>query len=186
MLNLIKKYLKSQKKFILKKMNTTLLDEIQTQTSEYAFSQKKKEVDTLLDISDNFNLKVFEGLGKRKTSVAKVFLTQGSGIVLINKEKKSFEEFFSGVLNEREYIQNPFIAVNLVNEYDLVIHVKGGGISSQIEAIRLAISKAICQIQQEYRPILKQNLYLRRDSRIKERRKYGLKKARKASQYSKR
>ena len=104
----------------------------------------------------------------------------------LNKEKKSFEEFFSGVLNEREAIQKPFLVVNLLNEYDLIIYVKGGGISSQIEAIRLAISKAICKINQEYRPILKQNLYLRRDARIKERRKYGLKKARKASQYSKR
>jgi small subunit ribosomal protein S9 len=64
--------------------------------------------------------------------------------------------------------------------------VKGGGITGQLEAIQLAISKAICQINADYRAILNQSLFLRRDSRIKERRKYGLKKARKASQYSKR
>lgn len=130
--------------------------------------------------------KIFSGLGKRKTSVAKVFLVEGSGTIEINKEKKTFEDFFSGIFEENEIIQKPFLVVNLLNEYDVTIYVKGGGVTSQLEAIRLAISKAICTIKSEYRPILKQNLYLRRDSRIKERRKYGLKKARKASQYSKR
>jgi small subunit ribosomal protein S9 len=126
----------------------------------------------------------YAGLGKRKTSVAKIFLKEGSGIFTINK--KSFEDFFSGVLNEREIIKRPFILVNLVDKYDVNIQVKGGGLTGQLEAIRLAISKAICTIDKNYRPILKQSLFLRRDSRIKERRKYGLKKARKASQYSKR
>lgn len=126
----------------------------------------------------------YAGIGKRKTSVAKIFLTEGSGKICINK--KSFEDFFSGVMEERESIKKPFAAVNLLNQYDLTVEVKGGGITSQMDAIRLALAKAICTIRDEYRPILKQNLYLRRDSRIKERRKYGLKKARKASQYSKR
>jgi len=74
----------------------------------------------------------------------------------------------------------------LNNKFDIDIKVKGGGVSSQMDAIKLAISKAICTIDNEYRKILNQSLLLRRDSRIKERRKYGLKKARKASQYSKR
>lgn len=126
----------------------------------------------------------YTGLGKRKTSVAKVFLKEGTGTIQINN--KTFEAFFSGLPEERELINNPFILVNLTNKYDLDIKVKGGGISSQMDAIRLAISKAICTIDSEYRQILNQNLLLRRDSRIKERRKYGLKKARKASQYSKR
>jgi len=126
----------------------------------------------------------YSGLGKRKTSVAKVFLTEGSGIIYVNK--KPFDDFFSGVKEERESIKNPFAAVNLVNQYDLSVQVKGGGITSQMDAIRLAISKAICTINEEYRQPLKRSLFLRRDSRIKERRKYGLKKARKASQYSKR
>jgi small subunit ribosomal protein S9 len=126
----------------------------------------------------------YEGLGKRKTSVAKVFLKEGTGVLTVNN--KSFEQFFASVLEEAELLKNPFVLVNLTNKYDIHIEVKGGGISSQIDAIRLAIAKAICLINTEYRQILNQQLLLRRDSRIKERRKYGLKKARKASQYSKR
>jgi len=130
------------------------------------------------------NQQVYTGLGKRKTSVAKVFLKEGQGNIQVNNKK--FEDFFSGLPEEKEMINNPFILVNLTNKYDLEIKVKGGGISSQMDAIRLAIAKAICTINPENRVILNQNLLLRRDSRIKERRKYGLKKARKASQYSKR
>ena len=126
----------------------------------------------------------YTGLGKRKTSVAKVFLKEGTGKIIVNSKK--FEDFFSGLPEELQLINNPFILLNLTNKYDLDVKVKGGGISSQMDAIRLAIAKALCTINLEFRPILNQNLLLRRDSRIKERRKYGLKKARKASQYSKR
>ena len=127
---------------------------------------------------------LYTGIGKRKTSVAKVFLKEGSGIIKVNN--KSFEDFFAGVGEERELLKNPFILVNVSNKYDLDVKVNGGGISSQMDAIRLAIAKALCTINNEYRQIFNENLLLRRDSRIKERRKYGLKKARKASQYSKR
>ena len=126
----------------------------------------------------------YTGIGKRKTSVAKVFLKDGSGVIKVNN--KLFEDFFSGVGEERELLKNPFVLVNLSNKYDLDIKVKGGGISSQMDAIRLAIAKALCTVNNEYRLVFNENLLLRRDSRIKERRKYGLKKARKASQYSKR
>lgn len=132
----------------------------------------------------NNNEILYSGLGKRKTSVAKVFLQSGSGLITVNN--KSFEDFFSGVAEDRELLKNPLILVNSKTTYDIYIKVHGGGISSQLDAIRLAISKAICSISSENRQILNQNLLLRRDSRIKERRKYGLKKARKASQYSKR
>ncbi len=132
----------------------------------------------------NNNLTFFEGLGKRKTSVAKVFLKPGVGTIKVNN--KSFEDFFASAAEERELLKNPLILVNLNNKFDIDIKVKGGGVSSQMDAIKLAISKAICTIDIEYRKILNQSLLLRRDSRIKERRKYGLKKARKASQYSKR
>jgi small subunit ribosomal protein S9 len=141
--------------------------------------EKEKEKSSSLPLHMQYN-----GLGKRKTSVAKVFLKEGSGIFTVNK--KSFEDFFSGVINERESVKNPFLLVNLTNQYDVEIHVKGGGLTGQLDAIRLAITKAICTINKDYRQTLKQALLLRRDSRIKERRKYGLKKARKASQYSKR
>jgi small subunit ribosomal protein S9 len=132
----------------------------------------------------NNNEVLYTGIGKRKTSVAKVFLQNGSGVIKVNN--KSFENFFLGIGEERELVKNPLILVNLNNIYDIEIKVHGGGISSQLDAIRLAISKAICNISAENRQILNQNLLLRRDSRIKERRKYGLKKARKASQFSKR
>ena len=117
---------------------------------------------------------LYTGIGKRKTSVAKVFLKEGSGIIKVNN--KSFEDFFSGVGEERELLKNPFVLVNVSNKYDLDVKVNGGGISSQMDAIRLAIAKALCTINNEYRQIFNENLLLRRDSRIKERRKYGLKK----------
>jgi small subunit ribosomal protein S9 len=132
----------------------------------------------------NNNEIIYTGIGKRKTSVAKVFLQNGSGIITVNN--KSFEDFFLGLGEEREIVKNPLVLVNLNNIYDIDIKVHGGGITSQLDATRLAIAKAICNINNENRQILNQNLLLRRDSRIKERRKYGLKKARKASQYSKR
>jgi small subunit ribosomal protein S9 len=126
----------------------------------------------------------YTGVGKRKTSIAKIFLKEGSGIISINN--KPFEESFLNLKEERELIKQPLILANLGNNYDISIKVKGGGIMAQINAIKLALSKAICTINLEYRTVLNEHLLLRRDSRIKERRKYGLKKARKASQYSKR
>jgi small subunit ribosomal protein S9 len=126
----------------------------------------------------------YSGIGKRKTSVAKIFLKEGLGKITVNG--KSFEESFVTMKEERELIKNPLILVNLNNTYDIDIKVKGGGMNSQLDAVKLAMAKAICTINSEYRPILNQELLLRRDSRIKERRKYGLKKARKAPQYSKR
>jgi len=132
----------------------------------------------------NKNDLVYSGIGKRKTYVAKIFLKEGSGIILINN--KPFEKSFLSLKEDRELLKTPLILVNLNTFYDIDIKVKGGGINSQLEAVKLGISKAICTINNEYRSILNQQLLLRRDSRIKERRKYGLKKARKASQYSKR
>jgi small subunit ribosomal protein S9 len=126
----------------------------------------------------------YQASGKRKTSIAKVLLEKGSGVISINK--KSFDTFFSGLLDERDKIKIPFILANINNEYDIYANVSGGGISSQLDAICLAVSKALCLIKKEYRSLLNKNFMLRRDARIKERRKYGLKKARKASQYSKR
>ncbi len=127
---------------------------------------------------------LYTGIGKRKTSVAKVFLTEGDGKFTINN--KNLDDFFKGVAEERELLKNPFVLVNLTTKYDVTVKVHGGGISSQLEAVQLAIVKAICAVDIEYRSVFNKHMMLRRDSRIKERRKYGLKKARKASQYSKR
>jgi small subunit ribosomal protein S9 len=127
---------------------------------------------------------LFSGVGKRKTSVAKIFLKKGNGVITVNN--KPFENSFLTLKEDRELIKNPLILVNLNNQYDIDIKVRGGGMIAQIDAIKLAVAKAICTISEEYRPLLNQQLFLRRDSRIKERRKYGLRKARKAPQYSKR
>jgi len=126
----------------------------------------------------------YTGLGKRKCAVAKIFLTEGSGTITVNG--KSFDKFFSGASIESEMIKNPLILLNLTDKYDINVRISGGGVTAQLEAIKLGIAKAMCQIDNNYREILNQHFLLTRDSRIKERRKYGLKKARKASQYSKR
>lgn len=126
----------------------------------------------------------YTGLGKRKTAIAKVFLQEGNGQISINE--LPFDLAFPSLKQEKEIIKNPLTLLNLTNNYNIDIKVKGGGISAQLEAIQLAISKALCSVENSYRPQLHQELFLRRDSRIKERRKYGLKKARKAPQYSKR
>lgn len=126
----------------------------------------------------------FQGLGKRKTSVAKAFLKKGSGKITVNK--LSFEKFFAGVTEEKELLKGPLLELKVENDYDIDLFLKGGGVNSQIEAARLGIAKSLCEISPEFRQILSQKGFLNRDSRIKERRKYGLKKARKAPQYSKR
>lgn len=126
----------------------------------------------------------YKAIGKRKTSIAKVYLETGSGKIVVNG--KSLKDYFLSQCGEEEKIKTPLILLNLVKAYDLKIFVNGGGISAQIDAIRLGISKALSEIKQEYRSVLKRNFLLNRDARIKERRKYGLRKARKAPQYSKR
>lgn len=130
------------------------------------------------------NTDILKAVGKRKTAVAKAFLKKGSGRILINN--KNFEIFFSNFYEEKNKTIVPFIISNFNNAYDATIYVKGGGIHSQLEAIQLAIAKAISSIDVALKSTLKKNALLKRDARIKERRKYGLKKARKAPQYSKR
>lgn len=130
------------------------------------------------------NKDILKAVGKRKTAVAKAFLKRGSGRILINN--KNFDTFFSNFYEEKNKIIVPLIITNFNNTYDATIYVKGGGIRSQLGAIQLAIAKAISSINVELKTTLKRNTLLKRDARIKERRKYGLKKARKAPQYSKR
>lgn len=126
----------------------------------------------------------FSGLGKRKTSVAKAFLKSGEGTIKINETP--FEKFFFNIKSEQNKIKSSILLAKLNGLLDVTVFVKGGGISSQLEAITLAISKALCIQNVAYRSRFKKHLFLRSDSRVKESRKYGLKKARKASQYSKR
>jgi small subunit ribosomal protein S9 len=122
-------------------------------------------------------------IGRRKTSVARIYLTSGKGIIEINR--RSLEDYFpSEVL--RRVVQQPLHQVAATEQYSIRVNVQGGGLKGQAEAIRLAIARALCRDNMEYRPSLKQAGYLTRDSRIVERKKYGRKKARKSFQFSKR
>jgi small subunit ribosomal protein S9 len=124
------------------------------------------------------------GIGKRKTSTAKVLLIEGTGTLKVNNI--SFDNYFSSKIYQKTYIFESIFLLKLKNKFDFLISVKGGGKSSQLDAIKLAISKALCNKSNEYhKKIAKANL-LSTDARVKERRKYGLKKARKAAQYHKR
>ncbi len=125
----------------------------------------------------------FYGTGKRKTAMAKVRLLPGGGTLTINNTP--YEELFNR-LAHRQTIMEPFLATDTVGRYDAVIKVIGGGISGQCDAIAHGISRALLKSDEKLRPALRQNGLLTRDSRIKERKKPGLKRARKAPQYTKR
>lgn len=124
------------------------------------------------------------GLGKRKESIARVFLIPGEGKLIINKTSGAkYLQYNESYLNT---VWQPLEKLNLEKQYDVVALVKGGGLTGQAQAIRLGVARLLCKIDNENRKILKPFGFLTRDSRIKERKKYGLKKARKAPQYSKR
>ena len=126
---------------------------------------------------------VFYGTGRRKSSVARVRLVEGNGKITING--KDVDEFF-GLETLKVIVRQPFSVTNTSSKYDVICTVKGGGFTGQAGAIRHGIARALNEANQEYRPALKSNGFLTRDPRMKERKKYGLKKARKAPQFSKR
>ncbi len=126
---------------------------------------------------------VFQGTGRRKESIARVRLMAGKGEIVVNG-KKLDEYFGSDIL--KVIVNQPFAVTNTVGKYDVVVKVVGGGLTGQAGAIRHGISRALNEANDEFRPILKANGFLTRDPRMKERKKYGLKKARKAPQFSKR
>lgn len=126
---------------------------------------------------------VYCGTGRRKSSIARVRLTEGSGKITINK--KDIEEF-TDLETLKVIIRQPLTVTNTLTKYDVICTVKGGGFTGQAGAIRHGIARALNEANAEYRPILKSNGFLTRDPRMKERKKYGLKKARKAPQFSKR
>jgi small subunit ribosomal protein S9 len=129
------------------------------------------------------NKSVIHANGARKTSVARIYMKKGSGKIIIN-EKKAEEYFPKGFVLYKLY--QPIEITNNKGNFDIKINVYGGGFNSQVEAIRLAISRALLQANGEFRPTLKSAGFLTRDPRMKERKKYGLKKARRAPQFSKR
>ena len=123
------------------------------------------------------------GTCRRKSSIARVRLVEGTGKITINK--KDIEEFFD-LETLKVIVRQPLTVTNTLSKYDVICSVNGGGVSGQAGAIRHGIARALNEANSEYRPILKTNGFLTRDSRMKERKKYGLKKARKAPQFSKR
>jgi len=125
----------------------------------------------------------YYGTGKRKSSTARVFLTTGAGKILVNK--RDLSEFFANE-TQRTIIRQPLTLTDNVGKFDIRATVDGGGTSGQAGAIRLGIAKALLEFNSELRPKLKRAGLLTRDSRIKERKKYGQKGARKRFQFSKR
>ena len=126
---------------------------------------------------------VFQGTGRRKESIARVRLTAGKGEIVVNG-KKLDEYFGSEIL--KVIVNQPFAVTNTVGKYDVTVKVIGGGLTGQAGAVRHGIARALLDVNSEFRPALKSAGLLTRDPRSKERKKYGLKKARKAPQFSKR
>ena len=126
---------------------------------------------------------VFLGTGRRKKSIARVRLVDGKGTITING--KVLEEYF-GTDVLKVIVKQPLVATNTLDKYDVICTVNGGGLSGQAGAVRHGIARALNEANIEYRPALKSAGFLTRDPRMKERKKYGLKKARKAPQFSKR
>lgn len=128
------------------------------------------------------NLKNY-GTGRRKKSVARVYLVPGTGKITINK--RDIDDYF-GFDTQKIIVRQPLVATETVDKFDVKVNVKGGGYTGQAGAIRHGIARALLTVDEEYRPILKKAGYLTRDPRMKERKKYGLKAARRAPQFSKR
>ena len=126
---------------------------------------------------------MFNGTGRRKRSIARVRIVAGNGNITINQ--KSLDEYF-GTDILKVIVKQPLVVTNTLDKYDVICTVIGGGFTGQAGAIRHGIARALESANSEYRPVLKSNGFLTRDSRMKERKKYGLKKARKAPQFSKR
>lgn len=125
----------------------------------------------------------YYGTGKRKTSIARVYLRPGNGEIRINK--RPIDKYFvSDVL--KMVVQQPLQVAETTGKFDIYANIRGGGLTGQAWAMRLGVTRALCDFNQELRPKLKQAGFLTRDSRIKERKKYGQPGARKRFQYSKR
>ena len=125
----------------------------------------------------------FYGTGRRKSSVARVHILPGTGAITING--RDIDDYF-GLETLKLIVRQPLEATETLGKFDLIVKVGGGGVSGQAGAIRHGLSRALLQVSDEYRPILKAAGFLTRDPRMKERKKYGLKAARRAPQFSKR
>ena len=125
----------------------------------------------------------FYGTGRRKTSVARVYLVPGTGKITINK--RDIDEYL-GLETLKVIVRQPLVATDNADKFDVIVNVRGGGYTGQAGAIRHGISRALLTVDNDFRPVLKKAGFLTRDPRMKERKKYGLKAARRAPQFSKR
>ena len=125
----------------------------------------------------------YYGTGRRKSSVARVYLFPGTGKITINK--RDIDDYL-GLETLKVIVRQPLEATGTADKFDVKVNVKGGGFTGQAGAIRHGISRALLEADADYRPVLKSAGYLTRDPRMKERKKYGLKAARRAPQFSKR
>ena len=125
----------------------------------------------------------YYGTGRRKKSIARVYLAPGTGKITINK--RDIDDYF-GLETLKVIVRQPLAATDTTDKFDILVNVKGGGYTGQAGAIRHGISRALLQADADYRPTLKKEGFLTRDPRMKERKKYGLKAARRAPQFSKR
>ena len=128
-------------------------------------------------------MEVINTLGRRKTAVARVYMTKGKGVVTVNK--RDYKEFFPVPVLQSKIVQ-PFELTDTVGQFDINVNVAGGGITGQVEAIRLGISRALVKLDEENKPLLKEQGLMTRDPRMVERKKPGQPKARKKFQFSKR
>ena len=126
----------------------------------------------------------YYGTGRRKNAIARVRLVPGDGKIIINK--RSIDDYFGGLEALKLIVAQPLVATQTQGRYDVLVNVHGGGVSGQAGAIRHGIARALLKVDGELRPTLKRAGYLTRDPRMKERKKYGLKAARRAPQFSKR
>ena len=125
----------------------------------------------------------YYGTGRRKKSIARVYLTPGTGKITINK--RDIDEYF-GLETLKVVVRQPLVATETLEKFDVLVNVHGGGFTGQAGAIRHGIARALLKADAEFRPTLKKAGYLTRDPRMKERKKYGLEAARRAPQFSKR
>ena len=125
----------------------------------------------------------YYGTGRRKKSIARVYLVPGTGKITVNK--RDIDDSF-GLETLKTIVRQPLVATDNTDKFDVLVNVHGGGFTGQAGAIRHGISRALLQVDAENKPTLKAEGYLTRDPRMKERKKYGLKKARRAPQFSKR
>jgi small subunit ribosomal protein S9 len=128
-------------------------------------------------------MEVVNALGRRKTSVARVYLSKGTGKITVNK--RDYKEFFPVAILQGKVVQ-PFNLTETLDQYDVKVNVAGGGVNGQAEAIRLGISRALVEVSADYKPLLKVEGLMTRDPRMVERKKPGQPKARKKFQFSKR